>query len=95
MPVEAVEEQYEHAWSCERVFDHAMIEVMLSVHEIEGLRGSHAMAPLSQSHVVELLESCEAMARERQAIAEVLSGLAPPFGDLRKALNDLQHIVKG
>lgn len=68
---------------------------MLKVHEIEGLRRSNAMAPLSQSHVAEILESCAAMARERQAIVDVLSGLTPPFRDVRQALNELQRIVSG
>jgi hypothetical protein len=80
---------------CERLFDRAMIGAMLKVHEIEGLRRSHAMAPLSQSHVAELLESCAAMARDREAIQSVLAELSPPFGDVRKALNDLQRIVAG
>jgi hypothetical protein len=70
-----------------------MICVMLSKHEIEGLRRSNAMAPLSQSHVAELIESCVAMAVEREAVRTVLAELSPPFGDVRKALNDLQRIV--
>jgi hypothetical protein len=80
---------------CERLFDRAMIDAMLKSHEIEGLRRSNAMAPLSQSHVAGLLESCAAMAREREAIQSVLAELSPPFGDVRKALNDLQRIVAG
>ena len=75
------------------MFDHAMIGVMMSKHEIEGLRRSNAMAPLSQSHVAELIESCAAMAGEREAVRNVLADLSPPFGDLRKALNELQRLV--
>ena len=66
---------------------------MLSLHEIESLRRSNAMAPLSQSHVCELIDSCAAMARERRAIAEVLVDLPTSFGEVRKALNQLQQIV--
>ena len=51
------------------------------------------MAPLSAAHVGELLDSCAQMAREREAIAAVLAGLASPFGDVRKALNDLHRIM--
>ncbi len=71
-----------------------MIGMMLSKHEIEGLRRSNAMAPLSQSHVAELIESCVAMAVEREAVRTVLADLSSPFGDVRKALNELQRIVK-
>ena len=35
------------------------------------------------------------MAHEREAILSVLSQLSPPFGDVRKALNELQRIVAG
>ena len=66
---------------------------MLSVHEIESLRRSNAMAPLSQSHVGELLEACATMAREREAIVEVLARLPSSFTDVRRALNELQRIV--
>lgn len=70
-----------------------MIDSMLKVHEIEGLRRSNAMAPLAQSHVAELLDSCAAMAREREAIQSVLTELSAPFGDVRRALNELQRII--
>jgi len=66
---------------------------VLSVHEIESLRRSHAMAPLSASHVSELLESCASLARERQAIVGVLVGLPESFSEVRRALNDLQRIL--
>ena len=51
------------------------------------------MAPLSQSHVRELIDACAEMARERQAIAEVLVDLPTSFAEVRKALNQLQQIV--
>jgi hypothetical protein len=66
---------------------------VLSIHEIESLRRSNAMAPLSQSHVRELIDACAEMARERQAIAEVLVDLPTSFAEVRKALNQLQQIV--
>jgi hypothetical protein len=79
--------------SCERQFDRAKIAPMLSVHEIESLRRSNAMAPLSQSHVGELIDSCAEMARERQAMAAVLADLPMSFAAVRTALNELQRIV--
>ena len=67
--------------------------VVLSVHEIESMRRSHAMAPLSRSHVDELLESCAAMAQERAAILAVLSELPASFGAVRDALNRLHRLL--
>ena len=51
------------------------------------------MAPLSQSHVADLLESCSQMATERSAIAAILADLPDSFGAVREALNQLQRIV--
>ena len=80
---------------CEHVFGRAMIGMMLRAHDIEGLRRSNAMAPLSQSHVCELIESCAAMAREREQIRNILAELSSPFGDVRKALNEMHRILEG
>jgi hypothetical protein len=77
------------------VFERAMIGAMLRAHDIEGLRRSNAMAPLSQSHVCELIESCAAMAREREQIRNILAELSSPFGDVRKALNEMHRILEG
>lgn len=81
-----------HLRTCVR---RAMIGAMLRAHDIEGLRRSNAMAPLSQSHVSELIESCAAMAREREQIRIVLAELSSPFGDVRRALNEMQRILGG
>lgn len=51
------------------------------------------MAPLSQSHVTELLETCAAMAKERAAISAVLADLPQNFAAVRSALNQLQCIL--
>lgn len=77
------------------MFDDAIIGVMLKSHEIESLRRSQAMAPLSEGHVVALLDTCAQMARERDAIAAVLAGLSSPFGDVRTALNEMHRILSG
>jgi hypothetical protein len=75
--------------SCEHVFGARICAGMLKSHEIESLRRSQAMAPLSVSHVNQLLDSCADMARERAAIVEILSSLPDSFGEVRKALNEL------
>ena len=64
---------------------------MLSLHDLESLRRSNAMAPLSPSSVSELIEACTKMARERAAIKAIVSELPASFGDVRTALNRLQR----
>ena len=66
---------------------------MLSLHDLESLRRSNAMAPLSPSSVSELIETCTTMAKERAAIRAILTELPVSFGDVRTALNRLQRIV--
>ena len=68
---------------------------MLAVHEIESLRRSAAMAPLAPSHVLELLDTADRLARERAAIAEVLNNLPATVNELRAALNRLAAIIAG
>ena len=67
---------------------------MLALHEIESMRRSHAMAPLSPAAVVELLETCQRLARERQEIVSVLADLPESVAALRHALNRLHRLVK-
>ena len=66
---------------------------MLASHEIESLRRSNAMAPLSPTHVAQLLETCAQLAAERAAVAAVLADLPESFAAVRAALNQLQRIV--
>lgn len=69
----------------------ARLRIVLQSHEVEQLRRSHAMAPLSRSSVDELLESCAAMAREREALAALVRELPVSFSELRSALNELHR----
>ena len=66
---------------------------MLDVHDIEALRRSHAMAPLSAASIDELLETCAALARQRRQIAELLGELPASVAQLRHTLNQLARIV--
>jgi hypothetical protein len=66
---------------------------MLTPHEIESMRRSHAMAPLSHSHVAELLDTCVELSRERQRIAAVVAELPDSFSEVRAALNELHRIL--
>lgn len=66
---------------------------MLASHEIESLRRSAAMGPLSASHVTELLDTAARLTAEREQIARVLDDLPASFGAVRAALNELKRIV--
>ncbi|HEY5422497.1 MAG TPA: hypothetical protein VIK05_03445 [Ilumatobacteraceae bacterium] len=67
---------------------------MLSRTEIEGLRRSAAMAPLSPDAVTQVLQACEQMAREREQIQLILKSQLPPsWGAVRDALRRLSTIV--
>jgi len=67
---------------------------MMSRTEIEGLRRSAAMAPLSPDTVTQLLEACEQMAREREQIQLIVTSQLPPsWGAVRDALRRLSTIV--
>jgi hypothetical protein len=66
---------------------------MLASHEIESMRRSHAMAPLSPTHVTELIETCAQLAKERAQIAAVVAGLPDSFSEVRAALNELHRIL--
>lgn len=67
---------------------------MLTSHEVESLRRSQAMAQLSPQHVNQLLDACAQMAREREAVVQVLAALPDSFTEVRKALNELHRIVR-
>jgi hypothetical protein len=67
---------------------------MLSRTEIEGLRRSAAMAPLSADAVTQVLQACEQMAREREQIQLILKSQLPPnWSAVRDALRRLSTIV--
>ena len=66
---------------------------MLERHEIEGMRRSAAMAPLSPDAVAKLLESCDQLARQREQILAVLDGLPESWSNVRSALNELHKII--
>ena len=51
------------------------------------------MAPLSPSAVMELLDSCDQLARQREQILAVLDDLPQSWTSVRSALNELHKIV--
>ena len=66
---------------------------MLTVHEIENMRRSAAMSPLSLDDQRKLLDACAELTRERAEIAAVLAELPTSWASVRKALNELQRLV--
>ncbi|MCU1504369.1 MAG: hypothetical protein JWM12_3723 [Ilumatobacteraceae bacterium] len=65
----------------------------LTVEQVENIRRSAAMAPLSRGEVDRLIESCADMALERRQIAGILAQLPANFGKVREALTHLRQIV--
>jgi hypothetical protein len=72
-----------------------MLGFVLTVEEVEQLRRSHAMAPLSPAAVSELLAAAAQMAAERRQIARTLAELPTAVTELRGALNRLHRLVGG
>ena len=66
---------------------------MLSLIEIESMRRSAAMSPLSLDDQRRLLSACAEMARERERMAAALAQLPSSWQQVRKVLNDLHRIV--
>lgn len=66
---------------------------MLTVHDIEGIRRSAAMAPLSNEETFRVLDTCDHLLRERARIVDLLAGLPPSWANVRKVLNELQTLI--
>jgi hypothetical protein len=72
-----------------------MVPGMRTTHDIEGLRRSAAMAPLSHSETLRVLDEIDGLVRERVEIACQLAELPSTFGAVRSTLNELQKLVGG
>jgi hypothetical protein len=66
---------------------------MLTVNDVDAIRRSAAMAPLSSDEANRVLEACDQLLRERARIAAVLADLPASWAQVRKVLNELQLIV--
>lgn len=66
---------------------------MLTVNDVDAIRRSAAMAPLSSDEAARVLETCDQLLRERARIAAALADLPASWGQVRKVLNELQAIV--
>lgn len=66
---------------------------VITVHDVESIRRSAAMAPLSRDEAFRVLETCDQLLRERARIATLLAELPPSWTNVRQVLNELQAIV--
>jgi hypothetical protein len=66
---------------------------VLTVHELENIRRSAAMAPLSRDETARLIAEIERLVAERQQITNLLADLPSSFGAVRRTLNELQRVV--
>jgi hypothetical protein len=66
---------------------------MLTINDVEGIRRSAAMAPLSSDEAFRVLATCDQLLRERARIAAVMADLPASWSQVRKVLNELQAIV--
>jgi hypothetical protein len=67
--------------------------VMMTVNDVESIRRSAVMAPLSSDEAFRVLEACDQLLRERARIAAVLADLPDSWANVRKVLNELQAII--
>ena len=74
----------------EQLFDTG---AMLTTTDVESIRRSAAMAPLSQDEAFRILEACNQLLNERARIAALLADLPASWSSARNVLNELQAIV--
>ena len=66
----------------------------MSIREIENMRRSAAMSSLSIDDQRKLLDACAELTRERAQIAALLAELPTSWSAVRRALNELQRLVR-
>ena len=63
--------------------------------ELETLRRSLSMAPLSSEQIVRLIESNKALLAERAELETLLGDLLPSWQAAREVLNRLHRVISG
>ena len=67
---------------------------MLTVNDVESIRRSAAMAPLSSDEAFRVLDACDQLLRERARIAALLADLPTSWTKVRKLLNELETMMR-
>jgi hypothetical protein len=63
-------------------------------HGLLNARRSFAMSPTLPGNIVgDLLDTCERLMVEREAVERILAGLSPAWTDTRRALNELHALI--
>jgi hypothetical protein len=68
---------------------------MLTVNDIDAIRRSAAIAPLSTDEAGRVLDACDELLKERARIAALLADLPASWSNVRKVLNELHTLVIG
>jgi hypothetical protein len=66
---------------------------MLTINDVDAIRRSAAMAPLSSEEALRVLDACDQLLRERARLVATLADLPASWSNVRKVLNELQAIV--
>jgi hypothetical protein len=67
--------------------------VLLRSEDVESMRRSMVAGPLPLDACQDLVETCERLLAEREAVRRILESLPAPFADVRTALNDLYRLT--
>jgi len=66
---------------------------MMTSGDVENVRRSAAMAPLSKSEVERVLKELDRLVKEREAIASVVANLPKSWVEVRSSLNELSRLL--
>lgn len=72
-----------------------MLAGVMTLSELEITRRSAAMAPLSPTAVIQLLEEMHRLLVERERVGAIVASLPPAMGSLRESLNELHRLLSG
>jgi hypothetical protein len=72
-----------------------MLAGVMTLPELEITRRSAAMAPLSPTAVIQLLEEMHRLLLERERVSAIVASLPPTMGSLRESLNELHRLLAG
>jgi hypothetical protein len=72
-----------------------MLVGVMTLSELEITRRSAAMAPLSPTAVIQLLEEMHRLLLERERVSAIVASLPPTMASLRESLNELHRLLNG